>query len=61
VFLKSLVQKNRGIWLIGSTSEILTGNKLPSNRQTLGKYFNLHLDKNYTIQRSSILTAREVI
>jgi len=53
--------KNRNIWLVGSTSETLIENKLPSNRQTLCKYFNLHFDNNFSIQQSSILTAREVI
>jgi len=53
--------KNRDIWLVGSTSEIIFGNKLSSNRPTLCKFFNLHLDNNYSIQQSSTLTAREVI
>ena len=35
--------KSRGIWLVGSTLSSITGSKLPSNRQVLARFFDLHL------------------
>jgi hypothetical protein len=53
-------KKNRGIWLIGSAFHKMTGSKLPSNRQVLGRFFHLHSDEKQTIQTSAITAAREV-
>lgn len=46
--------KNRGIYLIGTTIETLTGAKLPSNRQILGRFLHLHLKDNFSIQKSAL-------
>ena len=52
--------KDRGIWLVGSTSAAITGSKLPSNRQVFSRFFYLHTDQNKTIQDSATTTAREL-
>jgi len=53
--------KNRGIYLIGTTSETLTGSKLPSNRQILGRFLHLHLKDNFSIQKSAHITTNELL
>lgn len=50
----------RGIWLVGTTLDKLTGCKLPSNRQVLGRFFHLHSKENRTIHSSATTTAREI-
>jgi hypothetical protein len=54
------VKKSRGIWLVGGTLDSITGSKLPSNGQVLGRFFKLHQHENKTIQVSAMETAREV-
>lgn len=53
--------KNRGIYLIGTTIETLTGAKLPSNRQILGRFLHLHLKDNFLIQKSAHITKNELL
>jgi hypothetical protein len=53
--------KNRGICLIGTTSETLTGSKLSSNRQILGRFLNLHLKNHFSIQKSAYITTNELL
>lgn len=53
--------KNRGIYLIGTTNETLTGAKLPSNRQILGRFLHLHLKDNISIQKSAHITTNELL
>lgn len=52
--------KDRGVWLVGGTLESITGSKLPSNQQVLGRFFYLHLHEKKTIQISATITAREI-
>ena len=53
--------KDRGMWLIGGTASSITGSKLPSNRQVLARFFQLHTVESQTIQDSATATTREVL
>jgi len=53
--------KSRGIWLVGSTLSSITGSKLPSNRQVLARFFDLHLNENLSIQDSASATTHELL
>jgi len=53
--------KNRGIYLIGTTIETLTGAKLPSNRQILGRFLHLHLKDIFSIQKSAHITTNKLL
>lgn len=53
-------QKIRGVWLVGTTHEKITGSKLPSIQQVLGRFFYLHVEKKDTIKNSATATALEV-
>lgn len=50
--------KNRDIYLIGSTSETLTGSELPSYR--LSRLLQLHLRESVPIQNGARVTANEL-
>jgi len=59
---ESGIKKNkRGIWLIGGTLDKLSGCKLPSNKQVLGRFFELHSKEKKTINMSATTTARELV
>jgi len=47
--------------LIGTTSETLTGAKLPTNRQILGRFLHLHLKDSFSIQKSAHITKNELL
>lgn len=53
--------KNRGIYLIGTTNETLTGSKLPSNRQILSRFLHLHVKEKFSIQKSAHITTNELL
>jgi hypothetical protein len=59
--MSSKHSKNRGIYLIATTSETLTGSKLPSNRQILSRFLQLHLKENLSIQKSAYVTTNELL
>ena len=51
----------RGMWLIGSTSTEIVGSKLPSNRQILSRFLQLHRLESKTIQESAKTTTQELL
>ena len=51
----------RGMWLIGSTSTEIVGSKLPSNRQILSRFLQLHRLESKTIQESAKTTTEELL
>lgn len=55
------LKKNRGIWLVGTIHEGgITGSKLPSNRQVLGRFFHFHKNQKNTIRNSATATSMEI-
>ena len=54
-------KKQRGIWLIDGILDKISGCKLPSNRQVLGRLFHLNSKEKKTVQVSTATTANEVM
>ena len=53
--------KRRGIWIVGSILSSITDSKLPSNRQVLARFFDLHLNENLSTQESASATTHELL
>ena len=49
------------MWLIGPTSDIILGSKLPSTKQTLSRFFLHQWQNKDTIHRSAFYFAKEVM
>ncbi len=58
---EEISKKGRGIWLVGSMLETITGSKLPSNRQVLARFFYAHKSGHHTIQESAKMAAHETM
>ena len=54
-------KNTRGIWLIGGLLETITGSKLPSTRQVLGRFFYLHTVEKKTVKESAAKTTTELV
>jgi len=55
------MSKRQGIFLLGPTSEALSGSKLPSNSQILSTVFYHHQEMHKTIKESAVIVVREAI
>ena len=53
------MSKRQGIFLVGPTTETLTGNKLPKNGQVLSTFFYQHQDMKKTVKESAVIVVRE--
>lgn len=53
--------QRRSIYQVGSTLGGMNGNKFPSNRQVLGRFFQLHQEEKQTIHDSVLAVSKEVI
>ena len=61
VEMKTHTRSESTMWLIGPTSDIIIGSKLPSTKQTLSTFFYHHWQNKDTIHRSAIYVAKEVM
>ena len=59
--MKKYTLSESTMWLIGPTSDIILGSKLPLTKQTLSRLFHHHWQNKNTIHRSAIYVAKEVI
>jgi hypothetical protein len=48
-------------WLVGTPIKEITGNKLPSNKQVLSRFIDLHINDKRTIGDSAKMTASELL
>ena len=55
-----IIKKKQGIWLVGGLITEITGSKLPSNRQVLGRFLYIHSKEKQTVHCSATTTAREL-
>lgn len=53
--------KDRGFWMLGGGLEELTGLKLPSLKQVLRRFLQLHVTEKKTIRKSANITAIETM
>jgi hypothetical protein len=56
-----ILKKQRGLYLIGSTVDSISGSKLPSNRLVLARFLHLHTVDHQTISASAATTAEEIM
>ena len=58
--MESTRSKNK-VFLLGSSTEILTGAKLPSLRQVLGLFINEHNEKKKTVREASAIAIEKTV
>lgn len=49
------------MWLIGPTAEVITGRRLPTNKQVLSCFFYHHISEKKTIHESAICAVNKVV
>ena len=58
--MATATRNKKKLYLLGSYIDDITGAKLPSNKQALGYFLNLHREENHTIRKAATLTIEKI-
>ena len=58
--MATATRNKKKLYLLGSYIDDITGAKLPSNKQALGYFLNLHREENHTIRKAATRTIEKI-